>query len=135
MSFTHLTVLGTVASALAMWFLGALWYSPVAFGPAWMKSVGLSKEKLTANAQNAMWEGAVASFVQAVALGVLLSLFHPSSLQEALEICLAAWVALQLPIWLHQRIYEQRPLELLLISGGYGLVSILLAGVIVQLAA
>lgn len=135
MALTHLTVLGTVASALAIWFFGWFWYSPAAFGPMWMKAAGISKEKMGANVQATMIEGAVASFVQAVALGVFLSLFHPASIQEAIEIGLAAWVAVQLPIWLHQRIYEKRPLPLLLINGGYGLASVLLAGVLLQLCA
>lgn len=135
MPLSHLTALGTVCAALAMWFLGAFWYSPVAFGTMWMKHVGVTKEAMTGSMQTVIIKGAIAALVQALALGLFLSLFHPSSIREALHVCLAGWAGLQLPIWLHQHIYEQRPTPVLLINGGYGLASALLAGVILQIAA
>lgn len=127
MVFTHLSVLGVVLATLVGWGFGAFWYSPFAFAKPWMKHSGLSMEKLTANSKNAMIHGFVAMVVQAIAIGVFLSTFHPSSQWETFEFSLAAWTATVLPFLMTQIIYEQKPRELVLINGGYSLFAFLLA--------
>jgi len=46
-----------IVAALAYMLLGALWYSPVLFGNAWMKGIGKTKEQVTADASpvNYVW--------------------------------------------------------------------------------
>lgn len=135
MVLTHLSVLGVVLAALVSWFFGALWYSPFAFAKPWMKHSGLSKERLQANSQNSMLAGAGAMVVQAIAIGVFLSAFHPSSQIETFEISLAAWTATVLPFLLTQIIYEQKPHQLVLINGGFSLCSLLLAAAVTMAVA
>lgn len=43
-----LKVFRVIVSAIAFHIVGALWYSPVVFGPVWMSSVGTTPEQVLA---------------------------------------------------------------------------------------
>lgn len=42
----EIRLIAVLVAALAGMMLGAFWYSPVAFGKAWMDSIGKSEEEL-----------------------------------------------------------------------------------------
>ncbi len=42
----NLNLLSILLAGLAAWGLGALWYSPLLFGKAWQKELGMSQEDL-----------------------------------------------------------------------------------------
>ena len=46
MDFSNINYLAVFVSALAAFFLGYLWYSPLLFGKGWQKALGLSDEKI-----------------------------------------------------------------------------------------
>lgn len=46
MDFSNINFLAVLVSALASFAIGSLWYSPLLFGKAWQKAVGLTDEKI-----------------------------------------------------------------------------------------
>ena len=47
MVYPFINVWAVLAGTLALWVLGALWYSPVLFGKIWQKEVEFKEEKVT----------------------------------------------------------------------------------------
>jgi len=47
MAYPFINVWAVLAGTLALWVLGALWYSPVLFGKIWQKEVEFKEEKVT----------------------------------------------------------------------------------------
>lgn len=45
-AFSLYEILGIVLSVVASIAVGGLWYSPLMFGPLWMREVGLDEEKM-----------------------------------------------------------------------------------------
>lgn len=46
MAYPFINVWAVLAGTLALWVLGALWYSPVLFGKIWQKEVGFKEEEI-----------------------------------------------------------------------------------------
>ena len=68
----HLNVTAVLVAGVAGMVLGALWYSPLLFGNAWLAALGKTEEELTSPAP-AMIGSMLASVISAVALGVIVS--------------------------------------------------------------
>lgn len=47
MTYPFINVWAVLAGTLALWVLGALWYSPVLFGKIWQKEVGFKEDGIT----------------------------------------------------------------------------------------
>jgi len=47
MVYPFINVWAVLTGTLALWVLGALWYSPVLFGKIWQKKVGFKEEGIT----------------------------------------------------------------------------------------
>lgn len=46
LSVTLYEIIGIILSVIASIVIGGLWYSPLLFGPLWMREVGLTEEKM-----------------------------------------------------------------------------------------
>ena len=46
MIYPFINVWAVLAGTIALWVLGALWYSPVLFGKIWQKKVGFKEEEI-----------------------------------------------------------------------------------------
>ena len=67
MDFSTLNWLAIIVSALAFFALGAVWYTPVAFGKIWMKETGITAETAKkANMVKIMGLTIVFSFIMAL---------------------------------------------------------------------
>ena len=75
---TQLNYVAVLAAALVGLFLGAFWYSPLAFGNAWLRALGKSKEELV-NPGPAMGGSALSCIVTAMALALLVDALGLSS--------------------------------------------------------
>jgi hypothetical protein len=118
-----------LAAGVASLLLGSLWYSPALFGAAWMRATGLTQEQARS-----------ASMVQILGMTLLLALIGAAVFALFLgpkpELGFATgagfsaglcWVAGSFGI---NYLFEQRPLRLFLINGGYYTVQYTLIGVI-----
>jgi hypothetical protein len=131
MSFHHLHHMNhwaLLVSALILWLLGAMWYSPALFAKPWMAALGI----VPGGQMKGLAAGMISSFIgDLLAAFVLLHIVLWSGADSYLTgafvgfICwLGFFVATQFP----QGIYESRPPRLFIINAGYWLVSLLIIG-------
>ena len=118
-----------LAAGVASMILGALWYSPALFGKAWSTASGVTE----AQAKSAnMAKTLGAAFVLAVIGAAVFAMFlgpRPAPM-FATAAGLAAglcWVAGSFGI---NYLFEQRPLRLFLINGGYHTLQYTLIGAV-----
>lgn len=73
MDAINLDIFAILAATLAGMVLGAVWYSPVAFGNQWMQSIGKTRDQL-GSATGPMLGSIVASFLSATGVAIMISL-------------------------------------------------------------
>ncbi|WP_274365010.1 DUF1761 domain-containing protein [Paenibacillus thermotolerans] len=117
------------ATAVTM-VLGFLWYSPVLFGNAWMKQVGLRKEDMSGGSPLTYILTALTALGGAFLLALLQSMIEEPSLLSGIVIGLLIGISVSLKIGMNF-LFESKTLGLYLITIGYHLVSYLLAGLII----
>jgi hypothetical protein len=123
--FNHLAVL---VSALILWVLGAIWYSPALFAKPWMAALGIVPD----GPKKGLAFGMVASLIGDIL--VAFGLLHVILWSDANTYAAGAFVgflcwfgfiaATQFP----QGIYERRPIKLFFINSGYWLAGLLVVG-------
>jgi hypothetical protein len=123
--FNHLAVL---VSAVALWVLGALWYSPVLFAKPWMAMVAFPKE----GKKNAMLTGMISSLIGDILLAFILAHIilwsGADSFGRGAFIGFIVWLGFFAATAFPQGIYEGRPFKLFAINTGYMLVGLVLIG-------
>jgi hypothetical protein len=122
--FNHWAIL---VSALILWFLGAIWYSPVLFAKPWMAMVGVKPD-----GGQSMIGGMIASFLgdilMALALGHMVLWSGADSFGMGALIGFIAWLGFFAASNYPQSIYEGRPFKLFAINNGYFLVGLPIIG-------
>ncbi|MCH9681940.1 MAG: DUF1761 domain-containing protein [Deltaproteobacteria bacterium] len=101
--------------------VGALWYSPLAFGDAWHALQGLDAAALTERT----WVHGVSMLVNVLkmtCLALLISLAGVESWRGGLRIGVLAWAGFVLTIWTGSTLYADRSLSVLAINMGFHLV-------------
>ena len=125
--------LAVIVAAIAMFGLGAVWYSPVLFVKQWAKAAGVSREGSPGPGfVRIMILAFVLTLVMAANLAVFLA-GPNTTLGFAVAASLAAglgWATLSL--WIIS-LFEQRPFAYVLINGGYITVGFVLMGLILGL--
>ena len=121
-----------LVAALSSFLLGGLWYSPLLFGKAWQREVGLSDETL-AQANMARIFGL--SFVLSLVAAFVFALFLGPRPPVALGLGAGAsagscWVASSFGI---NYLFSRRSLKLFAIDGGYHTLQFTLIGAILAL--
>ncbi len=109
--------LAVVAAALASFVLGGLWYSAL-FAKAWQGLVGMTDERMKSGNKALTFGGAfvlsfIAAAVFAMFLGPKVTVGFGAAAGFAAGLC---WVGASFGI---NDLFEQRPLRLTLINGGY----------------
>ena len=116
-----------IAAALLSFVLGALWYSPIMFGKAWMREAGISEEKSRQAKLGVVFSvAALASLVMAFNLAAFIG--PKASLQFGLFAGFATgfgWVAMALAVIY---LFEQRSFKLWAINSGYQIVALTVMG-------
>jgi hypothetical protein len=126
--FSHINWLGVVVVTILSFPLGALWHSKLMFGKAWMEDNNLTPEKAKST-HPAVLFGLTAVF-HFVAVMVLAGLIDANStVLEAFEkgVVVSIWAFAALG---GTYLFAARPIRLLLIDGGFYVVFLSLAGLI-----
>ena len=118
-------------AALSSFMLGGLWYSPVLFGKTWLEGCGLTELDLQKSDPKLIYGLAfilslIAAFVLAVILGPDPNMSQSVTIGSALGLGIAAS---SLGI---SYIFEQRPLSLFLVNGGYHTIQFVLMATILS---
>ncbi len=124
-----LNYLAILVSGLLLWFLGAIWYSPVAFAKPWMEILGIKKGE---SKQSGLILGMVASFIGDVVLSFILAhiIFwaNATGFANGCVLGVLVWIGFIAAPNLPQGIYERRPFKLFAINSGYWLVGLFIVG-------
>jgi len=120
-----------VVCAVMQWLIGAIWYSPVLFAPAWMAALGITP-------QPGMKKGLIGGMLSSLIGDLVLCfvLWHFIMWAEATTWATGAFIGFL--VWLGffaapnfaQGIYEKRPFKLFAINNGYWFVCLLITGVV-----
>jgi hypothetical protein len=117
-----------VVSAVIVWIIGALWYSPVLFAKPWVEIVG----RQMGEKPKGVYRGMIGSLIGDLFLCfVLAHIIHWSGAEGwfgGAHIGLLMWAGFFVAVMYPQSIYEGRPLKYFLINSGYWLVSLVTAG-------
>jgi hypothetical protein len=122
--------LAVVAAALSTFVIGGLWYSPILFQKAWMRACGLTEADLSGGGMVKIFGTA---FVFALVMSVNLAAFlsGPDTTvgwgATAGALAGAGWVALGIGT---VALFERRPMNYVLINGGYFAVAFTVMGAI-----
>jgi hypothetical protein len=123
--------LAVIVAAIAMFGLGALWYSPVLFVKPWAKAAGL---EIDYEKRGNFGVILGTSFVLTLIMAINLAFFTaPLDFGGTVAAALAAglgWAAFSVAIL---SLFERRPLAYVLVNGGYLTVGFLLMGIVIGL--
>lgn len=128
----EVNVWAVLAAGVSSMVLGAVWYSPVLFAPAWMRESGMTEEKAKAvnpakTLGTAFVLALIGSAVFAMFLGPRPAPGFAAAAGFAAGLC---WVAGSFGI---NYSFEQRSMKLFLINGGYHTLQYTLIGLILGL--
>jgi hypothetical protein len=127
-----------LVAALAKFFLGWLWFSPMLFMNSWMSSAGVSPER----SKEGMVKGMATYLVGTLLMSFVLAhaikyaqMAHglPDGLAGGLIGGFINWLGLVAPVQIDGVVAEKKPFNWFLITGGYQLVGMLLMGGILGL--
>ena len=117
------------ATLLGM-LLGALWYSSIAFGPAWMRSINKTPEAL-GNPTGPMIGSVVASLLTAIGVTALHAAIGISSAAQAISLGLLLGLLIIFPALLSDNLFCGWGRSLLLIQAGYRVLAVIVMSVAV----
>lgn len=132
MENVNINFLAVVVSALSMFLIGGLWYSPKLFGNAWLKEMGKDKSFLETGNMKIIFGGA---FLLALIMAFNLAGFvsgYESWTWGLIGGVLAGfgWVAMSIGIIY---LFERRSFKMFAINAGYIVVSFIIMGLILGL--
>ncbi|PAY02666.1 hypothetical protein CKO50_03205 [Pseudoalteromonas sp. HM-SA03] len=118
LSFEALNLWAIILAALSSFMLGGIWYSPMLFQKTWMEGCGLTELDLQTSDPKM-------TFGVAFLLSLLSSVFMAVMLDLSLSLLAATGVGLGVGVFFVacslgiSYIFEQRPMKLFLVNGGY----------------
>jgi membrane-associated HD superfamily phosphohydrolase len=130
MDMSTLNIWAVLVAAVSAFVLGALWYSKIMFGNAWMTAAGLTEEETQdANMGKIFGLAFIMELIMAFNLGMFLNDPSIDTQAGALYGFLTGfgWIAMGIGV---VSLFEQRSWKYILINGGYMTVSLLIMGLI-----
>jgi Protein of unknown function (DUF1761) len=126
-------LLPVLVSALAVFALGALWYSPLLFGKQWVAAHGHTPEKLEAMRASAGRAYAVSFFcyvVMAVAMSILIGRMNITMIEGGFKLGALLGLGFAATITLTAHMFSNKPLAAYWIDAGYQVAYLILMGLI-----
>ena len=120
--------LAVIVAAIIRLAVGAVWYSPVGFGPMWLKTVGLTQERMMAAMPRAIAVDAVGSLLMAFILLHAVVYAGATTLLLGGTVGALNWLGFVAVVLIATNVYEQRPLRSAWVSAGFNLLAMVLMG-------
>ena len=141
MDFASINWLAVLVAGISAFVVGGIWYSLGLFGKAWMKDNNFTEEQIKNGGNKGKIFGwtFIFSLLMAANLGMFLADTPPECTGNCAQKSDIAWGAIAgflAGIWtfcaiaIHS-LFEQKPWRLILINGGYSVVSLILMGAII----
>lgn len=124
-NFNHVAIL---VSAVILWLLGAVWYSPVLFARPWMAMVKVPSEGKNRKMLTGMISSFILDIVMAFVLDHVIKWSGADSFAMGALVGFIMWLGFIAAPGLPQGIYEGRPFKLFAINTGYMLVGLIVIG-------
>ncbi|GAC1387610.1 MAG: hypothetical protein NVS1B7_0430 [Candidatus Saccharimonadales bacterium] len=125
----HINILAVLVAALINMAIGAVWYSPFAFGRPWSKMIGRKMEDMKSNAGLGYAVASVGSLIESY---VLAHAVYGLSLATSLKVCFWLWLAFIGVTMAIGTVFAGRRKKLWAIDSGYFLVVLLIQGVLLS---
>ena len=122
--------LAILAALVLRMVVGAAWYSPVAFGPAFMRLAGLDQQAMRARMPLAIASDLVGGFILTFILVHAVVYAGATTWAMGLAVGLLNWFGFVAVTQFALVMYEKRPLPLFLINNAYQALTIGPAGAI-----
>lgn len=123
-----------LVSALVVFFIGALWYSPVMFVKPWMKSLGMSEKDMKKGGNAMMLRSMVLGFLSyalmAFVLAHFVSYMEVSTAKDGAVLGFWVWLGFVGTTQLGSVLWEKKSLTYFLINTSYSLLALLVMGAI-----
>lgn len=120
--------LAVIVAAIIRLAVGAVWYSPVGFGPVWQKTVGMTQDQVMAAMPRAIAVDAIGSLIMAVILLHAVVYAGADNLLLGGTVGALNWLGFVAVVLVATNVYEQRPMRSAYISAGFNLVALILMG-------
>lgn len=126
----EINYLAVLAAAIAGFFVGGLWYTPILFGNAWMKAAGVTEEQVNAgNKLKIFGLTFVFLLIMSYCLAQFLAAPEVNLTSGALYGFLTGFGCIFFAIAI-VALYEQRSWTYMLVNGGYWVVTMTVMGAI-----
>lgn len=124
--------LAMLVSAIAVFGLGALWYTPILFGNVWMKEVGMTQEDAEkGDIPKTFGIGFLCILLMCLALAMFLRGTEYTVLEGARWGSYAGFGLMGASVALHA-VYERKTLTYIAINAGYVTIGMTIAGAILR---
>ena len=139
MHYYAINWLAVLASSIASFVIGFLWYSPVLFAKPWTALMGIdtsdpAKVKEMQKEAGPMYGQAfVMTVISATFLAIVITrmLVPPDDLLRGLKIAFGVWFGFVMTVQYTNALFTKKPRQLFLIDTGYQLVCYLVMGAII----
>jgi len=121
--------LGIVAGAIVMFAFGAIWFT--VFGAAWLAAVGKSKGELMATGFWPYLISFVAGLFVSYCFDNMLWHYERADAVKGAQVGILTGVCIFGAMLVNLYSFEARPISLMLIDGGYGIIGFTLTGAVV----
>ena len=126
--------LAVVVSAIVMFGIGAVWYSPLLFGRKWQSLLGVSTDQLRkGNIGTTYGLTFIAFVVGAYVLAHFILMANATTAVGGLKTAFWSWLGFIATTTLINYAYQRKPYTLWAVDAGYQLVAFCAAGVILAL--
>jgi len=133
MTYPFINVWAVLAGTLALWMLGALWYSPVLFGKTWQKEVEFKEEGIKkSNVAVVFGLSFVAMLFMVWALNFVINSHKPENVSLFVGLHYGAFMGFFFSMMTMgvNYLYQRRSVTLWLIDGFYMVIGLGIAGMI-----
>lgn len=132
------SIVSLVCAVIASFVIGMTWYSPLLFGPLWLKLKQFDK-KTSKNAQRALFIGyfttLVGTILQALVLYQILYVYRATTLSQTICVTITMWFGFIAVTQLSMMMFDNKKfnVQLFVIDTSYQLVSLLFMGILLRL--
>jgi hypothetical protein len=124
--------LSVFVTAIIAFFIGALWYSPILFGNAWLKLINVKIDKKAIEKRNkSMWKTMIGGFLTTFVLVFMTDLFlnflNIVKFSQGLTVGFLIWSGFLATTMFNIVLYEQKPVKLYLINSMHYLVVLMVS--------
>ena len=117
-----------LVAAIIRMAVGGIWFSPIAFAPAWQKIVGITQGQMKTGFPKAIAADAAGSLIMAWVLAHAVAYAGAATLGAGAAVGFFNWLGFVAVVLFTGVIYEQRPVKLFWLTGGFNLIALVLMG-------